>query len=158
MLRTQKCTPKPVSWLTLAFRMVKLRVVGNACPPVLLVWKMKAKLNPAKILLFLRLALVPPMLKLVKELPVSTRPPVVLMPISPPLIRSEKPELIVIVRSTLAPFWTKFTVPIVPETPRLLVVKGKLLAEATGTVARTPMTTKARIENLRVAIRTIFPF
>src|SRR6266567_3542878 len=96
LLRTQKCTPKPVSWLTLAFRMVKLRVVGNACPPVLLVWKMKAKLNPAKILLFLRLALVPPMLKLVKELPVSTRPPVVLMPTSPPLIRREKPAFIVI--------------------------------------------------------------
>ena len=67
--------------------MVKLRDDKNCCPPLPDVWKMYPKEKPPSTLFFFRLALTP-LVKPDKELPVRVRLLLVLIPISPPLMRT----------------------------------------------------------------------
>ena len=87
------------------------------------------------------------MLKLLKELPVSTNPPAVLNPMSPPLSTSAYPGFIENVTFTSEPLWTQVTVPRLPEIPRLLLVKGTLLADAADAKTRLTVATKSRTAN-----------
>ena len=76
------------------------------------------------------------MLKLLKELPFNTNPPVVVNPMSPPLSTSAYPGFMENVTFTFEPLWTQVTVPRLPEMPRLLLVNGTLLADAAGAKTR----------------------
>jgi len=92
------------------------------------------------------------MLKLLKELPFSTNPPVVVNPMSPPLSTSAYPGFIVNVTFTFEPLWTQVTVPRLPEMPRLLLVNDTLLADAAGAKTRLTATAKSRTANRQVAL------
>ena len=131
---------------------VNVKLVGNCCPPETEVLYRKSKVKLPIALFGFRLALSPLMLKLLKELPVSTKPPVVVNPMSPPLSTSANPGFIENVTFTSEPFWNQVTVPTLPEIPRLLMVRGTLLADAAGAKVRQTVAAKSRTANRQVAL------
>jgi|SRR5215831_6950111 len=92
------------------------------------------------------------MLKLPRELPFSTNPPVVVNPMSPPLSRRAYPGFIENVTFTSEPLWTQVTVPTLPEIPRLLLFNDTLLADAAGAKTRLTVAAKSRTANRQVAL------
>ena len=92
------------------------------------------------------------MLKLPRELPVRTKPFVVLNPMSPPLSSSAYPEFMENVTFTSEPLWTQVTVPTLPEIPRLLLVNDTLLADAAGAKTKMIVAARSRTANRQVAL------
>src|SRR5215470_1684289 len=92
------------------------------------------------------------MLKLFKELPFRTNPPVVVNPRSPPLRTSAYPGFIENVTFTSAPLWTQVTVPTLPVIPRLLLVNDTLLADAAGAKTILTMATRSSTADRQVAL------
>jgi hypothetical protein len=89
---------------------------------------------------------------LLKEPLLSTNPPVVENPMSPPLSKRAYPEFIENVTFTFEPLWTQVTVPRLPEMPRLLMDSGALLADAAGANSRLTVAVKSRTANRKVAL------
>jgi len=141
-----------VNWLTCAFEIVNVKLVGNCCPPETEVLKRKSKLKLPIVPFGFRLALSPLILKLPKELLVRTKPFVVLNPMSPPLSASAYPGFIENVTFTSEPLWAQFTVPTVPEMPKLLFVNDTLLADAAGAKTRLTVAATSRTANPRVVL------
>ena len=58
------------------------------------------------------------------------------------------------VTSTFEPLWFHVTVPKLPEMPRLLLISGRLLADATGARTSVKVTANRRAASLELVIRT----